>query len=149
MVAEGSAVATTATVAQGLGGGGLGGGIGGGKGEGGGGLGGGGGGVGGRGEGEGGAGGDEGGEGGAEGGVIPMNSRMASILFSHLGSSLALSSLRMSSISAEQPQVRGSGDGLGEAMASNSEAATLSSTQKATSNLSSSVPFILAGAAFL
>ena len=97
----------------------MGGGIGGGRGEGGGGLGEGGGGLGGEGGGLGGGGGGEGGEGGAEGGVIPMNSRMASILFSHLGSSLALSSLRMSSISAEQPQVRGSG--LGEGMAPNSD----------------------------
>ena len=60
-------------------------------------------------------------------------------------SSLALSLLRMTSISAAHPQVRASGDGLGEAMAPNSEASTRSSTQKATSNLSSRVPFILAG----
>ena len=46
----------------------------------------------------------------------------------------------MSSISAAHPQVRGSG---GEGMAPNSEAATLSSTQKATSHLSSRVPFVL------
>ena len=51
--------------------------------------------------------------------------------------------MRMSSISAAHPQVRGSGDGLGEVMAPNSEAATLSSTQKATSHLSSRVPFVL------
>ena len=56
-------------------------------------------------------------------------------------------------ISAAHPQV-GSGAGLGEVMsglemASNSEAATPSSTQKATSHLSRrGVPFILRGRAF-
>ena len=49
--------------------------------------------------------------------------------------------MRMSSISAAHPQVRGSGDGFEEEMA-NSEAATLSSTQKTTSHLSSRVPFV-------
>ena len=54
-------------------------------------------------------------------------------------------------ISAAHPQV--SGVGLGEVMsglemASNSEAATPSSTQKATSHLSRGVPFILRGRAF-
>ena len=51
--------------------------------------------------------------------------------------------MRMSSIAAAHPQVRGSGDAFGEAMPTNSEAAALSSTQKATSHLSSRVPFIL------
>ena len=55
--------------------------------------------------------------------------------------------MRMSSIAAAHPQVRGSGDAFGETMAPNSEAAALSSTQKATSHLSSRVPFILCSVA--
>ena len=47
--------------------------------------------------------------------------------------------MRMSSISAAHPQVGGSGDGFEEEMAP----ATLSSTQKTTSHLSSRVPFVL------
>ena len=52
----------------------------------------------------------------------------------------------MRSISASHPQVSsGAASGLGEAMASNSAAATLPSAQKATSHLSSGARVIVGG----